>query len=59
MRGWLRFAEDDLEHGRADLEAAAASELRLGALQVSSVHLTVLARGPVRERRLGRRGRLG
>ena len=44
MRGWLRFSEDDLEHGRADLEAAAASELRLGALQVSSVHLTVLAR---------------
>jgi DNA-binding CsgD family transcriptional regulator len=44
MRGWLRFSEDDLEHGLADLEAAAASELRLGALQVSSVHLTVLAR---------------
>ena len=44
MRGWLRFSEDDLEHARADLEAAAASELRLGALLVSSVHLTVLAR---------------
>lgn len=44
MRGWLRFAEDDLENARADLEAAAASELRLGALLVTSVHLTVLAR---------------
>ena len=44
MRGWLRFSEDDLENARADLEAAAASELRLGALLVSSVHLTVLAR---------------
>ena len=44
MRGWLRFAEDDLENARVDLEAAAASELRLGALLVSSVHLTVLAR---------------
>ena len=44
MRGWLRFSEDDLEHARADLEAAATSELRLGALLVSSVHLTVLAR---------------
>ena len=44
MRGWLRFSEDDLERGRADLEAAAASELRLGALQVGAVHLTVLAR---------------
>ena len=44
MRGWLRFAEDDVENARADLEAAAASELRLGALLVTSVHLTVLAR---------------
>ena len=44
MRGWLRFSEDDLENARVDLEAAAASELRLGALLVSSVHLTVLAR---------------
>ena len=44
MRGWLRFAEDDLENARVDLEAAAASELRLGALLVTSVHLTVLAR---------------
>jgi DNA-binding CsgD family transcriptional regulator len=43
-RGWLRFAEDDIEGARADLLAAAASELRLGALLVSSVHLTVLAR---------------
>ena len=44
MRGWLRFAEDDLDSARVDLEAAAASELRLGALLISSVHLTVLAR---------------
>jgi len=44
MRGWLRFSDDDLEGARVDLEAAAASELRLGALLVSSVHLTVLAR---------------
>jgi len=44
MRGWLRFSEDDLDSARADLEAAAAIELRLGALLVSSVHLTVLAR---------------
>jgi DNA-binding CsgD family transcriptional regulator len=44
MRGWLRFADDELENARADLEAAAASELRLGALLVTSVHLTVLAR---------------
>ena len=53
MRGWLRFAEDDLENARADLEAAAASELRLGALLVSSVHLTVLARVQYAMRRLG------
>jgi ATP/maltotriose-dependent transcriptional regulator MalT len=44
MRGWLRFAEDELDNARADLEAAAEVELRLGALLVSSVHLTVLAR---------------
>jgi DNA-binding CsgD family transcriptional regulator len=44
MRGWLRFLSDDLRGGRADLEAAAAGEVRHGALVAGSVHLTVLAR---------------
>jgi len=44
MRGWLRFVGDDIDGARADLEAAAAGELRHGALLVSSIHLTVLAR---------------
>jgi DNA-binding CsgD family transcriptional regulator len=44
MRGWLRFADDDLDRGRADLEAAVAGELRIGALLVTSIYMTVLAR---------------
>jgi DNA-binding CsgD family transcriptional regulator len=44
QRGILRYAADDLEAARADLEAAATGELRLGALLYSSVRLTVLAR---------------
>ncbi len=44
MRGWLRFAGDDLAGGRADLQAAVAGELRHGALLVSSVYLTALSR---------------
>jgi DNA-binding CsgD family transcriptional regulator/tetratricopeptide (TPR) repeat protein len=44
MRGWLRFADDDLERGRTDLEAAVTGELRLGALLVTAVFLTELAR---------------
>jgi DNA-binding CsgD family transcriptional regulator len=44
QRGWLRFAVDDVEGARADLEAAVAGELRHGTLLVSSVHLTVLSR---------------
>jgi ATP/maltotriose-dependent transcriptional regulator MalT len=44
MRGWLRFGEDDIEGARGDLVAATANELRHGAVLVSSVHLTVLAR---------------
>jgi ATP/maltotriose-dependent transcriptional regulator MalT len=43
MRGWLRCAGDDPE-GAADLEAAAASALRTGALLHGSVYLTVLSR---------------
>ena len=43
QRGWLRFASGDIEGARADLEAAAAGELRLGALLFSSVRLTVLS----------------
>jgi tetratricopeptide (TPR) repeat protein len=44
QRGWLRLAGDDIEGARADLEAAAAEELRLGALLFSSIRLTVLSR---------------
>ena len=44
QRGVLRFAGDDIAAARADLEAAAASELRLGSLLYCSVHLTALAR---------------
>ena len=43
-RGWLRCADDDLGRGRADLEAAAEAELRLGALSIGAIHLTTLAR---------------
>ena len=43
-RGWLRCADDDLGRGRADLEAAADAELRLGALSIGAIHLTTLAR---------------
>ena len=44
QRGVLRFADDDIGAARVDLEAAAASELRLGSLLYCSIHLTVLAR---------------
>jgi DNA-binding CsgD family transcriptional regulator/tetratricopeptide (TPR) repeat protein len=44
QRGSLLFAEDDIKAARADLEAAAAGELRLGALVFSSIRLTVLSR---------------
>jgi DNA-binding CsgD family transcriptional regulator/tetratricopeptide (TPR) repeat protein len=44
QRGVLRFSGDDIEAARADLEAAAAGELRLGSLLYSSIFLTVLAR---------------
>jgi len=43
QRGWLRFASDDIEGARADLEAAIAGELRLGALVFSSIRLTILS----------------
>ena len=43
QRGWLRFSSGDIEGARADLEAAAAGELRMGALLFSSVRLTVLS----------------
>jgi DNA-binding CsgD family transcriptional regulator len=43
QRGWLRFAGDEIDAARSDLEAAAAGELRQGALLFSSVHLTVLS----------------
>jgi DNA-binding CsgD family transcriptional regulator/tetratricopeptide (TPR) repeat protein len=44
QRGWLRFAGDDLDRARADLEAAAAIELRTSALLFSSIRLTLLSR---------------
>jgi DNA-binding CsgD family transcriptional regulator len=44
QRGWLRLAGDDVEGARADLEAAAAEELRLGAVLFSSIRLTILSR---------------
>jgi DNA-binding CsgD family transcriptional regulator/tetratricopeptide (TPR) repeat protein len=44
MRGWLRFADDDLLGAKADLAAAIELELRLGALNIGAIHLTVLSR---------------
>jgi DNA-binding CsgD family transcriptional regulator len=43
QRGWLRFASGEIEAARADLEAAAAGELRLGSLLFGSIRLTVLS----------------
>ena len=43
QRGWLRFASGELEAARADLETAAAGELRMGSLLFSSIRLTVLS----------------
>ena len=43
QRGWLRFSSGDVEGARTDLEAAAAGELRMGALLFSSIRLTILS----------------
>ena len=44
MRAWLAIAGDDVGDARDELAAAAAAELRLGALEIGVVHLNVLAR---------------
>lgn len=44
MRAWLRFAGGELTASREQLADAAATELRLGALEIGVVHLNVLAR---------------
>ena len=44
MECWLRIVGDEIEVARDGLAAAAATELRLGALEIGVVHLNVLAR---------------
>ena len=44
MECWLRIVGDEIEDARDGLAAAAATELRLGALEIGVVHLNVLAR---------------
>ena len=44
MECWLRIVGDEIEPARDGLAAAAATELRLGALEIGVVHLNVLAR---------------